>query len=208
MATEGSARTTTLAWRAFAVPRGLAGNVGGRVMAWLNAPVQREVVELLAVRPGDRVLEVGHGPGTLLRLLAEHTDASLVAGVDPSPVMRRQAAGRCRAATTAGRVEVAEGTATGTGYPDGSFDHVVSVNNLVFWGDLMAGCRESHRVLRPGGRLVVAFHSRTARAWHERRLGLPEEVVVQLQAAVTATFGGAVRHDLTHVVAVTATRGG
>lgn len=208
MATERSARTSTLGWRAFAVPHGLAGSVGGRVMAWLNTPGQHEVVRLLAVRSGERVLEVGHGPGTLLRLLAERTDASLIAGIDPSPVMRRQAACRCRAAVAAGRVTIAAGTATGTGHPDRSFDCVVSVNNVVLWGDLSAGARELYRVLRPGGRLVVAFHSRTAQAWYERRIGLPEKVAAQLQAAIAGTFERPARHDLAHVVAFTAARGG
>lgn len=197
----------TLDWRAFALPRGLVGWIGGQVMARMNMPAQREVIELLDLQRCDRVLEVGYGPGTLVRLLAERTDASLIAGIDPSPVMREQALRRCRAAVAAGRVELGIGTATETGRPDGSFDHVVSVNNVVLWGDLPAGVRELHRVLRPGGHLLVAFHSRTARAWHERRIGLPENVACQIEATVTGTFGNAERHDLDHVVAFTATRG-
>jgi hypothetical protein len=45
----------------FALPRGLAGHLAGRLMLLLNR--QRDVLELLDVRPGASVLEVGYGPG-------------------------------------------------------------------------------------------------------------------------------------------------
>ncbi|WP_395111487.1 hypothetical protein [Actinomadura sp. SCN-SB] len=62
----------------FAMPRGLAGRLAGRLMLWMNA--QRDLLGLLDVRAGERVLEVGYGPGGLIRLL-QRTPAALVCGV-------------------------------------------------------------------------------------------------------------------------------
>ncbi len=199
-------RSSGFASRAFARPQGMLGRIGGLLMAKGNAPAQHEVAGLLTIRPGDRVLEVGYGPGTLLRLLADESDAKLIAGVDPSPVMRDFALRRCRAAVAAGRVEPRIGTATETGFADESFDHVVSVNNIPFWGDIPAGLRELHRVLRPGGTLVVAFHSRSSPSRRQRRIGLPEDAARRVEAAMAGIFGEVERHDLEHVVAFTAVR--
>src|SRR5690606_39026216 len=69
----------------FAVPTGLMGRLAGRVMFWTNR--QRDLLPLLGIRPGEHVLEIGYGPGKLLRLLSR-TEAARVAGVDPSPEMR------------------------------------------------------------------------------------------------------------------------
>src|SRR5689334_15102831 len=76
----------------FARPRGWRGRLAGRFMLWTNR--QGDLVDLLDVRPGDRVLEVGYGPGGLIRLLLERTEAATVIGVDPSPEMRDLASRR------------------------------------------------------------------------------------------------------------------
>ena len=80
------------------------------------------MVGVLGVQPGDDVLEVGYGPGGLIRLLAERTDAASIRGVDPSPEMRDQARRHNRKAVRAGRVRLDLGTADRTGLPDASVD--------------------------------------------------------------------------------------
>src|ERR1700733_7959720 len=86
-------------------PRGAAG----RVTAWEMAhrPSNRErnrwVVALLAVRPADRVLEIGFGPGVAIAELAR-AGAGHVYGIDHSEVMVRQASKRNAAALRAGQV--------------------------------------------------------------------------------------------------------
>lgn len=172
-------------------------------MASGSTVAQAEVAALMRIRPGERVLEVGYGPGRLLQLLADRSEAQVIAGVDPSPVMRAQALRRCRAAVEAGRIACGIGTAAETGHPDQSFDDVVSVNNFLFWDDLPAGLRELHCVLRSGGSVTIAFHSRTSPLRHERRMGLPEDVAIETQTAMAAVFDKAARHDLTRVVAFT-----
>jgi SAM-dependent methyltransferase len=133
----------------FALPRGLTGHLAGRLMLLLNR--QQDVLELLDVRPGVGVLEVGYGPGGLIQLLRK-TPAVRVSGVDPSPQMRDLA----RRHNPEGDLRLC--TAERTGFADAEFDRVVSVNTVALWPDLGAGLRELHRVTRPGGRVLIAWH--------------------------------------------------
>lgn len=166
-----------------------------------NGAAQHEILDLLDAHPGERILEIGHGPGVLLRLLTDRTGARQVVGVDPSPVMRRMALRRCADAVAAGRVEVCPGSATATGLPDSTFDRVVSVNNAPFWDDIPAGFAELSRVARPDATVVVAFHSASGPSRRARRIGLPEDAAERLQAMMTGVFGDVTRHDLNHLVA-------
>src|SRR5436309_4010136 len=79
----------------FARPSGLLGRLAGRLMAkgieddeWLTS--------LLEIKPYDRVLEVGFGPGVAIELIAARAANGLVAGIDPSDVMLREAKRRNR----------------------------------------------------------------------------------------------------------------
>src|SRR5438094_9511486 len=81
----------------FAQPTGLLGRLAGRLMAKSDAD-DRWAVDMLEVRPDDRVADVGCGPGVTVRLLAERASRGLVCGVDPSVTMLRQAAARNRQA--------------------------------------------------------------------------------------------------------------
>lgn len=188
----------------FAHPRGPLGTLAGRFMRWTNP--QREVVELLGVRPGDRVLEVGYGPGVLLGLLAERVGDGRVSGVDPSPEMRALAVRRNRAAVRAGRVDPRLGTVEATGFADAEFDVVVTVNTVALWPDLEAGLRELRRVTRPGGRVVIAWHGGTRPSAIARGLALPEHLLARIHHAMADLFTEVTRHELRTLTAFRATR--
>jgi SAM-dependent methyltransferase len=183
----------------FANPRGLRGRLAGRFMLMTNK--QREVADLVGVRPGERVLEVGYGGGGLVGLLADRIGDGVVCGVDPSPDMRDLATGRRRRAVRAGRVDLRVGSAAETGFPDASFDHVVTVNTVALWPDLDAGVRELRRVTRPGGDVVIAWHGGTAPTRIGRRLVLPDDALTRVHDVLAAHFTDVERHELTTQVA-------
>jgi SAM-dependent methyltransferase len=188
----------------FAFPRGLRGRLAGRFMLWSNR--QDEVVTALAVRPGDHVLEIGYGPGGLIRLLAGRTEAAQIRGVDPATAMREVATSVNRKAIRAGRVTLGLGSAADTGLPAQSVDRVVSVNNVPIWPDLEAGVREAHRVLRPGGTVLIAWHGGTSPSRIAAGLRLPEEKLQRIERALTSVFGEVGRTQLTSLDVFTATR--
>jgi ubiquinone/menaquinone biosynthesis C-methylase UbiE len=140
-----------------AKPQGLLGRLFGRALAKQNLSLNTWMVELLDVQPHDRVVEVGCGPGTAIQQLAARAPSGLVAGVDYSPVMVAQARDRNRLAVRAGTVEVKEGDAAHLPYPDGRFDAACAVNVLYFWADPLVALEELRRVLRPAGRVALAY---------------------------------------------------
>jgi ubiquinone/menaquinone biosynthesis C-methylase UbiE len=143
---------------AFGHPRGIAGSLGGWVMARSNAEQERWVVEQARLEPGAQVLVVGHGPGVgVAAAAAAVAPQGHVVGVDPSATMRAMATTRCTANSRAGTVEIRDGSAEDTGCEDASIDVALSVNNVMMW-NRSAGFAEVLRVLRPGGRLVLSVH--------------------------------------------------
>jgi ubiquinone/menaquinone biosynthesis C-methylase UbiE len=144
-------------FRQFAHPEGPLGWFVGHLMALKNGARSRFALELLGARRGEHVLELGFGPGVDVARLWEHVGPNgRVAGADVSQEMVRHARRRNRRAVASGGVDLRCAAATELPFDDASFDAVYAANSAQFWRDLDAGFAEVRRVLRPGGRAVVA----------------------------------------------------
>ena len=160
-------------------PRGVGGRLAGWVMAHRASNRQRSVwvVSLLDVRPTDRVLEIGFGPGIAIAELARLATRGRIYGIDHSEVMVRLAARRNAAAVRAGRVELLHTSVEELPSFDQPLDVVLAVNSLGFWPDPATRLRELRGLLREGGRMVLVSQPRcpgasaetTARAARELR---------------------------------------
>lgn len=158
----------TILRRSFGRPEGLLGRLGGIVMARTNAACGAWIADLLDVGASDSILEVGFGPGVIVRLLSARAAAGQVAGIDPSQVMLEQASARNEAAIRAGRVDLRRGTVEQLPFDADSFDKALAINSMQIWPDAGAGLREMRRVLKPGGRIVLGFTPHSG----QRRSGL------------------------------------
>jgi len=143
-------------------PHGAGGRAAGWVMAHRGSNRKRNVwaAGLLDVQPADRVLEIGFGPGIAIAELARRATRGRVVGVDHSELMVRQASRRNAAAVRAARVELRLGTAEQLPVFDEPFDKILAVNSLMFWDDPVARLKELRGLLRPGGRIAIAFQPR------------------------------------------------
>lgn len=111
------------------------------------------VLERLRLQPGERVLDIGSGPGLLAASVAKQVgEQGEVRGVDVSDTMVGLAAARCAAFGWA-RFEVAD--ATRLPFTDGSFDVVACTQVLEYVPDVEGAIAEIRRVLRPGGRVLI-----------------------------------------------------
>jgi SAM-dependent methyltransferase len=106
----------------------------------------------LAVGPGIAMLDAGCGSGTVLRIAADR--GADVTGIDASPAFVEHARRRVPGA----RIEV--GDIQFLPFADASFDVVTGFNSFQYASDPSAALREAHRVLRPGGRLLMAIWGR------------------------------------------------
>jgi ubiquinone/menaquinone biosynthesis C-methylase UbiE len=120
-----------------------------------NRDLLDSALEVVAAAPGARVVDVGFGGGYTLERLAPLVRPERVAGVEISKAMI--AAVRARGGDACD-LHVADAAALP--FADASFDRVLSVNTIYFWPDPGRVLAEMHRVLKPGGRLVLGYRSK------------------------------------------------
>ncbi|MDJ0925436.1 MAG: class I SAM-dependent methyltransferase [Acidimicrobiia bacterium] len=152
--------------RQAAHPTGLLGRIIGRIWVWETAVVNDAVLAAVDPHPGETILEIGHGPGRTLQRIVQAGAGAV--GVEVSQTMSRQAHRRNRKAVADGRLRLLVGDGTKLPVTDQSVDVVVAVHTISFWPDPQTTLAECLRVLRPGGRLVIA--SRDGAAPLPRRL--------------------------------------
>jgi ubiquinone/menaquinone biosynthesis C-methylase UbiE len=102
---------------------------------------------------GDKVLDIGCGPGAAVREAARRGAAAT--GVDPSPITLRLARSITMLLRT-GNVSWLEGQAERLPVEDGQATMVWAVNSVHHWSDRAAGLIEALRALAPAGRIIVA----------------------------------------------------
>jgi ubiquinone/menaquinone biosynthesis C-methylase UbiE len=159
---------------------------------------RRLVREALGAQRGERVLDVGCGPGFYVaELLEEVGPEGSAVGLDASPdmlaVTRRRTEGH-------DNVELQEADATSLPVKDADFDRALSVQVMEYVADIPAALGEIRRALRPGGRVVIwdvdwatlSMHSsdperldRVLDAWdqHLTHPSLPRVLTTELRAA-------------------------
>jgi arsenite methyltransferase len=127
---------------------------------------RRLVYEGLGAQGGERILDVGCGPGFYVSELLDQVgpDGSVV-GVDPSPQMLAVAVHRSE-----GRPNVVFHQSDATSLPveDASFDRAICIQVLEYVTDVEAALLELHRAVRPGGRVVVWDVDWATVSWHSR----------------------------------------
>jgi len=116
-------------------------------------PLGQELVELAALKPGERVLDVACGTGIILRLVADRVGPSgSLAGLDLNPAMLAMA--RSLMASSGAPVRWYESSAESMPLPDASFDVAFCQLGLQFVVDREAALKEVRRVLAPNGRFL------------------------------------------------------
>lgn len=168
-------------------PTGHGITIGTPLLYDLSAPVfffgtrrrsYRSLMAAAGVKAGDRVLDVGCGPGHFVRMLAEAVGPTGSAvGIDAAPEMIDYAR---RKAHRLSNCRFESGSAEALPFTDASFDVVVSSLMLHHLPDelRLQAAGEMKRVLRPGGAVLLADFTIPQRgAWH-------------LLAAITGHAGG------------------
>jgi ubiquinone/menaquinone biosynthesis C-methylase UbiE len=116
----------------------------------------RQLLLASGVQSGDRVLDVGCGPGYFARMLAQTVGShGSVVGIDAAPEMIEYANRKARSLPNC---RFQSGAAESLAFPDASYDVVVSSLMMHHIPDelRLQAVREMRRVLRPGGRLLLA----------------------------------------------------
>ncbi len=118
--------------------------------------LRRMTVENASIKPGDSVLDVGCGTGEVALLAKKRTQAGKVYGIDPAPEMI--AVARSKAVRKKLDVDFRVGVIESLPFPDASVDVVTSSLMMHHLPEELKGrgLAEVYRVLKPGGRLLIA----------------------------------------------------
>ena len=135
------------------------------------------LLDEVRLRPGDCVLDVATGPGTVARLAAQRVGPSgRITGADIAEPMLDIARSKLRASNAA-PIEYLQSPAAPLGARSATFDVVLCQQGLQFFPDRPAALREMRRVLKPNGRIAVAVWTEIER----------NEIFAAYHAALRAT---------------------
>jgi len=121
-------------------------------------------MDLLDLQQGEHVLDIGFGPGYFAAELADRVGATgKVEGIDFSESMLGVAQFNC---SDKSQVNLQVGDAKELPYPNQSFDAAIAVQVYDYVDDIPAALSELSRVLKPGGRAVIADIDWGTLIWH------------------------------------------
>jgi SAM-dependent methyltransferase len=142
---------------------------GSRLVEEFNASAgatarRLSILQALVLNPGDRVLDVGSGPGhQAFEMSPVVGDTGYVAGVDAADSAIEIAQRRCAALHN---VRFQRGEAAHLPYDDETFDAVMSSQVFEYLDDVGKALAEMFRVLKPGGRVLIHDTDWGALLWH------------------------------------------
>ena len=142
-------------------PSGLFGRiVMSKIFDFGNAALNNFLMETLVPEENDHVLEIGFGTGKLISKMSGRINHGLVEGIDLSASMLHIAEKRNRKYINQGRVILRQGDFGEIDYDHNRFDKICSVNTVYFWIEPDKIIQKIHRLLKNGGKLVLAFEDK------------------------------------------------
>lgn len=125
-----------------------------------NALINRYTIEALAVRPLDRILEIGMGNGFFVKEILAVDPSVTYVGCDFSEAMVEAAMQINEPFVQSGSARFLLADAQHLPLEDASFNKVFTINTIYFWEKPEKVFAELRRVLDPGGQLLVAIRPR------------------------------------------------
>ncbi|WP_057940155.1 class I SAM-dependent methyltransferase [Algoriphagus resistens] len=140
-------------------PSGKRGVELGEEMHEKNFFMIRSTIDLMQAGDRDSILELGHGSGAHVPYLMDQAADIHYIGLEISGTMKDMAEqNNSQTLGAATKFEIYDGL--NILMDSGTFDKVLTVNTVYFWSHPARLAGEIFRVLRPGGRLVIAFADR------------------------------------------------
>ena len=127
----------------------------GDAMEDHHSDITDQTLELMDLRPSDRVLDLGCGTGWASRRMARMVPQGEVVGIDVADEMLRRAE---QASSDFPNLRYIWGSAERIPARDNAFDEVLSVESFYYYANQGKALDELRRVIAPGGRLFILIN--------------------------------------------------
>lgn len=139
-------------------PTGLFGRfIMSTIFELGNRDLNSFLYELLSVQSDDQILEIGFGTGKLINRMVQEINGGCIVGVDFSDTMVSIAKKKNRKYVEKGKAKLLGGNFDEMTFGNEQFTKVCSVNTLYFWPNPDHTVRKIIKILKPKGKLVLAF---------------------------------------------------
>jgi ubiquinone/menaquinone biosynthesis C-methylase UbiE len=138
----------------FKKPSTLFGTFAFNIMVKKNQKHYDKLINDLNIRPGDKILEIGYGPGIVIQMIAKACSTCTVHGIDFSKLMYNRAVKYNKPFIANGKVQLQYGDFLKTSVIDNNYDKVFCLNVIYFWNELKSPFEKVFSLLKKGG----AFH--------------------------------------------------
>jgi ubiquinone/menaquinone biosynthesis C-methylase UbiE len=159
--------------------------------AYLSPEIERQrqrTIEVIDPQPGEKIVDVGCGPGLLAHELAPAVgDTGRIIGADSSAAMLELAKKRCAHLPN---IEFVECDATDLEVDEASADLVTCTQVLLYVTDVEKALEEMFRILKPGGRVIIMETDWRGTVLHSYYEDLTEKIIEAWDRAVPSPRGG------------------
>jgi ubiquinone/menaquinone biosynthesis C-methylase UbiE len=138
-------------------PDGEFGSTVGRKMNEGNVHMNLYTIEVLQVKPQDNILEIGMGNGFFVKNILSVDPTVHYTGCDYSELMVEESSSVNTHYIKNGQAKFFKATADQLPFANDTFDKIFTINTLYFWEDYKGVLKETRRVLKPGGMLIIAI---------------------------------------------------
>lgn len=136
-------------------PKGRLGRIIAKLMNRQHEQLTMWGLSKVKIAPDDIVLDIGCGGGKTVDTLSQYAPEGKVFGIDRSADMVKYSKKVNKKLIYQSRVQIIEGSAQKTGFPNNYFNLVTAIETYYFWPSFRDALTEINRVLKPGGKLLL-----------------------------------------------------
>lgn len=132
-------------------PSGFFGKIVSKMMLARNWQFYERTIQELDIQSGERIFEIGYGPGIGINYLAKNTVNCRIEGIDFSVLMYEQASKRNKEFIECGFVDLKYGDLLNFEPGSNTYDKIFCLNVIYFWSNLGVVFRKIYTMLNKGG---------------------------------------------------------
>ena len=143
-------------------PTGRFGRyITSKLLDKANNDLHQFCLEQMEIQEDHQLLDIGFGSGQMIAMMVKRLKSGKVTGIDFSKEMVRCAQKINSKKIKEGKVQIDHGDLGHLPYRDSRFDGVYTGNTIYFWSSPKKNAAEIMRVIRPGGKLFIAFRPKS-----------------------------------------------